>query len=283
MILVTGANGQLGHDVIKELRNRNIECIGSTRKDFDITEENEVYEYIKKIKPNGVIHCAAYTQVDKAEEDKDVCTKVNVKGTEYIAKVCKEIDAKMIYISTDYIYDGTGNKPFEVDKNIGPKSVYGKTKYAGELKVQEIMDKYFIVRVSWIFGSNGSNFVKTMIRLGEEKDTIDVVCDQVGSPTYTADLAKLLCDMINTNKYGIYNVSNEGFCSWAEFAEEIMRQTNLNCKVNFISTMQYPTRATRPLNSRMSKNSLLEKNFELLDSWKYALERYLKELIGELQ
>ena len=274
MILVTGINGQLGFDVIKELRLRNIECIGTTRKELDITDEKAVYDYIKKVKPEGIIHCAAYTAVDRAEDEEEICRKVNVNGTENIAKACKEIDAKMIYISTDYVYDGRGDEPFEVDEHIDPNSVYGKTKYEGELKVQEILNKYFIVRISWVFGINGNNFVKKMLKLGKEKEIINVVCDQIGSPTYTNDLAPLLCDMIISEKYGIYNATNEGFCSWAEFAEEIMKQAKLNCKINSIQTSEYSAKAARPFNSRMSKRKLIESGFKVLPQWKGALERY---------
>lgn len=274
MILVTGVNGQLGFDVIKELRLRNIECIGTTRKELDITDEKTVYDYITKVNPEGIIHCAAYTAVDRAEDEEEICRKVNVYGTENIAKACKEIDAKMIYISTDYVYDGRGDKPFEVDGHIEPHSVYGKTKYEGELKVQEILNKYFIVRISWVFGINGNNFVKRMLKLGKEKEIINVVCDQIGSPTYTVDLAPLLCDMIASENYGIYNATNEGFCSWAEFAEEIMKQAKLNCKINFIQTNEYPSKAARPFNSRMSKERLLENGFKTLPQWDDALKRY---------
>lgn len=274
MILVTGINGQLGFDVIKELRLRNIEYIGTTRKELDITDEKAVYDYIKKVNPEGIIHCAAYTAVDRAEDEEEICRKVNVNGTENIAKACKEIDAKMIYISTDYVYDGRGDEPFEVDEHIDPNSVYGKTKYEGELKVQEILNKYFIVRISWVFGINGNNFVKKMLKLGKEKEIINVVCDQIGSPTYTDDLAPLLCDMIISEKYGIYNATNEGFCSWAEFAEEIMKQAKLNCKINSIQTSEYSAKAVRPFNSRMSKRKLIESGFKILPQWKGALERY---------
>ncbi|MBE6070341.1 MAG: dTDP-4-dehydrorhamnose reductase [Clostridium butyricum] len=278
MILVTGVNGQLGHDVINELKSRDLKCIGVGRNDFDITDSKEVSKYIKDLKPECVIHCAAYTAVDKAEDEEEICRKVNVDGTENIAKVCKEIDAKMIYISTDYVFDGKGDEPFEVDNHIEPHSVYGKTKYEGELKVEEILDKYFIVRISWVFGSNGNNFVKTMLRLGNEKDELNVVCDQIGSPTYTKDLAILLCDMAISEKYGVYHATNEEYCSWAEFAKEIMRQSGLKCRINPILTSEYPAKAARPLNSRMSKKSLIENGFNLLPHWKNALERYLKEI-----
>jgi dTDP-4-dehydrorhamnose reductase len=277
MILVTGANGQLGFDVVKELKKRNIRCTGTTRSDFDITDFESARNYILKEKPKCIIHCAAYTAVDKAEDEDEICYKVNVLGTENIAKVCKEVDAKMIYISTDYVYGGIGSKPHEIDENINPLSVYGKTKYEGELKVKEILNKYFIVRTSWVFGINGNNFVKTMLRLGKEKNSLGVVCDQIGSPTYTKDLAVLLCDMAETDKYGIYHATNDGFCSWAEFAEAIMKIANLDCKINYIKTNEYKTKAIRPLNSRLSKKSLLKRGFNELPKWKEALEGCLAE------
>lgn len=276
MILVTGYNGQLGYDVVKELKKRNIECIGTTREELDITNEEVVNKYINQLKPEGIVHCAAYTAVDKAEDDIECCIRVNVHGTENIAKACKNIDAKMIYISTDYIFDGRGDKPFEIDGNIEPHSIYGKTKYEGELKVKEYLDKYFIVRISWVFGSNGNNFVKTMLKLGKDKECINVVSDQIGSPTYTMDLAKILCDMIQSEKYGTYNASNEGFCSWAQFAEEIMKLSGLKCRVNYIKTKDYPSKAIRPLNSRMSKKALYANGFNRMPEWKEALKRYLQ-------
>lgn len=278
MILVTGVNGQLGFDVVKEIKKRNIECLGIDKEQLDITNSDDVYEYITRLKPECVIHCAAYTAVDRAEDEKEICFKVNVYGTENIAKACKAIDAKMIYISTDYVFDGQGDNPFEVDGNINPLSVYGMTKYEGELKVKDILDKYFIVRISWVFGVNGNNFIKTMLRLGKEKESINVVCDQIGSPTYTADLAPLLCDMAASEKYGVYNATNEGFCSWAEFAEEIMKQARLRCKVNHIPTSEYAAKAIRPFNSRMSKQSLINNGFETMPIWKDALHRFLKEI-----
>ena len=278
MVLVTGVNGQLGYDVIKELNRRNIECLGIDKETLDITDINAVYEYISKLKPESVIHCAAYTAVDRAEDEEEICSKVNVYGTENIAKACKEIDAKMIYISTDYVFDGQGEVPFEIDGNIKPLSVYGKTKYEGELKVKEFLDKYFIVRISWVFGLNGNNFINTMLRLGKEKESLNVVCDQIGSPTYTFDLAPLLCDMAISEKYGVYHATNEGFCSWSDFATEIMTKANLGCKINPIPTSEYPTKAVRPFNSRLSKKSLVEGGFVLLPSWKDALDRYLIEL-----
>lgn len=278
MILVTGVSGQLGYDVVKELNRRNIECLGIDKDELDITDSNAVYEYIIKLRPECVIHCAAYTAVDRAEDEEEICRKVNVNGTENIAKVCKEIDAKMIYISTDYVFDGKGDEPFEVDGHIEPHSVYGKTKYEGELKVQEILSKYFIVRISWVFGVNGNNFVKTMIRLGKEKESLNVVCDQIGSPTYTADLAPILCDMAVSDKYGVYHATNEGFCSWAEFAQEIMIQASLKCSINPITSNEYPAKAKRPFNSRMSKKSLTDNGFSLMPRWQDALKNYLNEI-----
>ena len=278
MILVTGVNGQLGYDVVKELNKRNIQNLGIGKNELDITDTNAVNEYIIKLRPECVVHCAAYTAVDKADVEEKMCRKVNVDGTENIAKACKEIDAKMIYISTDYVFDGKGNKPFEVYGHIEPHSVYGKTKYEGELKVQEILNKYFIVRISWVFGINGNNFIKMMLRLGKEKESINVVCDQIGSPTYTADLAPLLCDMAISEKYGVYHATNEGFCSWAEFAEEIMKKAGLDCKINYIQSSEYNSVAIRPLNSRLTKRSLIENKFRLLPFWKKAVEVYLAEV-----
>lgn len=278
MILVTGVNGQLGFDVVKELNRRNIECLGIDKETLDITDSSAVYQYISKLNPECVIHCAAYTAVDKAEDEEEICSKVNVEGTENIAKACKEINAKMIYISTDYVFDGQGDNAFEIDGNIKPLSVYGKTKYEGELKVKEILNKYFVVRISWVFGVNGNNFIKTMIRLGKEKESLNVVCDQIGSPTYTFDLAPLLCDMAESEKYGVYHATNEGFCSWSEFATEIMKKANLNCVINPIPTSEYKTKAVRPLNSKLSKKSLVDAGFNVLPSWQDALDRYLIEL-----
>lgn len=280
MILVTGVNGQLGFDVVKEVNKRSIECLGIGKEELDITDEKAVNEYILKLNPDCVVHCAAYTAVDKAEDESAICYKVNVCGTENIAKACKKVNAKMIYISTDYVFNGQGDIFFEVDGNINPLSVYGKTKYEGELKVKEILDKYFIVRISWVFGSNGNNFIKTMIRLGKENESLNVVCDQIGSPTYTADLALLLCDMAVSEKYGVYHATNEGTCSWSEFATAIMKKSGINCKINPITTSEYKTKATRPLNSRLSKKSLVDGGFELLPKWEDALDRYLVEVTG---
>ena len=279
-ILVTGAAGQLGTDVVAELKKRNIEHTGIDIVDLDITDPDAVQEYIKKNKPQAVIHCAAYTAVDKAEDEPDLCFMVNAKGTENIAKACKEIDVEMIHISTDYVFDGKGDKPYEADAIKAPISVYGKSKLAAEEAVLKHLDKYYIVRISWVFGHTGNNFVKTMLRLAETKDELNVVSDQIGSPTYTPDLAVLLCDMAQASeksaeRYGTYHATNEGFCSWAEFATEIMKQSGRVCKINPIPTEQYPTKATRPKNSRLSKASLDNAGLARLPTWQDALRRFL--------
>lgn len=277
-ILVTGANGQLGYDVCKMLYERNVEYIGVGRNEFDITDKEATEKYITIYNPTAIIHCSAYTSVDKAEEENEICFDVNVIGAQNIAQVCKDLDIKMMYISTDYVFEGTGDNFYEVDDETNPLSFYGKTKLEGERKVKALLSKYFIVRISWVFGKNGNNFVKTMLKLGREKSEINVVSDQIGSPTYTADLAKLLCDMIATEEFGTYHATNEGTCSWAEFAEEIFRQVGYETKINYIKTEDYPTRAIRPKNSKMSKESLEKNEFDKLPNWKYAITKYLKEL-----
>lgn len=277
-ILVTGASGQLGHDVVKVLNARNIENIGVSSKDFDITNFENTKSFLENYIPDAVIHCAAYTAVDMAEDEADTAYAVNSKGTENIAKVCRIIDAKMIFISTDYVFEGVGNEAYEIGSCIHPLSVYGKTKADGEIKVRSILKKYFIVRISWVFGKNGGNFVKTMLSLGKNKAEINVVSDQIGSPTYTIDLARLLCDMVVTEKYGIYHATNEGYCSWADFAEEIFKYANINCKVNRVLTKEYPVKAKRPLNSRLSKKKLDKAGFKRLPAWQNALKRFLSEI-----
>lgn len=277
-VLVTGVGGQLGYDVIKELEKRNIDCVGADRAEFDIIDFEAAHKFITNYMPDAVIHCSAYTAVDKAEDEPELCHLVNAVGTENIAKISKEIDAKMIYISTDYVFDGTKDGYYEVDDISNPINVYGKTKLEGELAVQRILEKYFIVRISWVFGVNGNNFIKTMLRLGKERSELNVVADQIGSPTYTADLAPLLVDMIQTDKYGIYHATNEGECSWAEFAEEIFKVAGMDVKINHITTAEYLTKAKRPMNSRMSKAKLVDNGFKKLPSWMNALERYIREL-----
>lgn len=275
-ILVTGVAGQLGYDVMRELNKRGIEAIGVDRSDFDITDREATEKFILSVNPKAVIHCAAYTAVDAAEDNVELCRKVNVNGTENIAKACAKIKAKMLYISTDYVFSGSGDIPYDINAEKAPQNVYGQSKLDGELVVQKYLQNYFIVRISWAFGKNGNNFVKTMLRLGKEREQLSIVSDQIGSPTYTFDLARLLVDMIRTDKYGIYHATNEGYCSWAEFAKEIMRLANLPCKIISISTEEYPTKAKRPLNSRMNKSSLDKNGFVRLSSWQDALRKYLQ-------
>lgn len=277
-ILVTGVGGQLGHDVVKELKERKIDCLGADLQDFDITDYDAAHRFITEYLPDAVIHCSAYTAVDRAEDEPELCRRVNAQGTENIAKICKETDAKMVYISTDYVFPGTGEEFYEVDSPAEPKNVYGQTKLEGELAVRSILHKYFIVRISWVFGINGNNFIKTMLKLGKERNEINVVADQIGSPTYTADLAPLLCDMAATENYGTYHATNEGVCSWAEFAEEIFKIAKIECKVNHIKTEEYPTKAARPKNSRMSKTSLDAPGFKRLPLWQDAVRRFMIEL-----
>lgn len=276
-VLVTGANGQLGYDVVKELQKQNIECYGASRQDFDIVDFEATENFIKNYMPDAVIHCAAYTAVDKAEDEQGLCYLVNASATENIAKICKKINAKMLYISTDYVFDGTKDGFYEVDDEPNPINVYGKTKLLGEEAVQKILDKYFIVRISWVFGEHGNNFVKTMLRLGKERKEINVVADQYGSPTYTADLAPLLVEMIKTEKYGVYHATNEGVCTWAEFAEEIFKIAGMNVKVNHITTAEYPTRAKRPMNSRLSKVKLKNNRFKIFRIWQKATKEFIEQ------
>jgi len=277
-VLVTGVKGQLGYDVVKELESRGHEAVGVDIQEMDITDAESVDKVISAAAPDAVIHCAAYTAVDAAEDNVELCRKVNADGPQNIANVCKKLDIKMIYISTDYVFGGQGEKPWEPDEERDPQSVYGLTKYEGELAVQNTLEKYFIVRIAWVFGINGKNFVKTMINLGKTRDKLTVVCDQFGSPTYTYDLAKLLVDMVQTDKYGVYHATNEGFCNWYEFACEIFKQAGIEVEVAPVTSDQYPTKATRPFNSRMSKDKLTENGFDRLPAWQDALARYLKEL-----
>lgn len=279
-VLVTGGSGQLGFDVCRELKARGIEFTAPSSKNMDITNEAAVRAVIQAYQPDAVIHCAAYTKVDQAEEEPKRAFEVNADGTRNVALACRACDAKMLYISTDYVFPGTGDAPYETIDQTGPINVYGKSKLAGEQAVQELLSRYFIVRTSWVFGTNGGNFVKTMLRLAETHKEISVVCDQIGSPTYTADLAPLLCDMAVSDKFGIYHATNEGFCSWAEFAEEIFKQSKLSTTVRPIPTSAYPTYAKRPFNSRLSKDSLNVVGFSHLHNWHDAIEQYLKETEG---
>lgn len=282
-ILVTGRSGQLGYDVVKEGNTRGYEMYGTSSSELNIINRDQVMDYITTLKPEIIIHCAAYTAVDKAEDDQERCFDVNVNGTRYLAEAAKLVGAKFVYISTDYVFDGQGEDPFMEADIVNPIGYYGSTKLQGEKIVQENLDLFFILRISWVFGMNGNNFVKTMLRLAESRDEISVVGDQFGSPTYTVDLAKILLDMIKTEKYGVYHASNEGFCSWSEFATEIFKQADINVKVNAISTEQFPTKAKRPANSRMSKQKLEDNEFNKLPAWENAIARYLKELSKGVQ
>lgn len=291
-VLVTGANGQLGHDCMNELQRRNHEAVGVDIEDMDITDSISVSKVLIEIKPDAVIHCAAWTAVDAAEDEnnKEKVYLVNTVGTENIAKICKTLGCKMMYISTDYVFDGQGNEPWKPDcKDYNPLNVYGQTKLGGELTVSENLDKFFVVRIAWVFGKNGNNFIKTMIRLGKTHDKLTVVNDQIGTPTYTFDLARLLIDMIETEKYGYYHATNEGgYISWYDFTKEIFRQavslghqeySEDKITVLPVTTEEYGmSKAARPFNSRLDKSKLIENGFTPLPIWENALERYLKEL-----
>ena len=284
-VLVTGVKGQLGHDVVNEMEKRGLTPIGVDHAKMDITDKEACDRVITEANVEAVIHCAAYTAVDAAEDNVDVCMKVNAGGTRNIAGVCKKLGIKMMYISTDYVFDGQGTEPWQPDcKDYKPLNVYGQTKLEGELAVSQTLEKYFIVRIAWVFGLNGKNFIKTMLRIGKERGAASVVDDQIGSPTYTYDLTRLLVDMIQTDKYGRYHATNEGLCSWYEFACEIFKQAAEidpaygKVSVSPVSSDQYPAKAKRPSNSRMSKEKLTENGFERLPSWQDALERYLPQI-----
>lgn len=301
VVFVTGVAGQLGHDVMNELAKRGYDGIGTDIADsysgvqdntaivgmpyvrLDITDAESVEKTIKEIKPDVVVHCAAWTAVDAAEdeENRDKVFAVNVEGTKNIARICKEIDAKMVYTSTDYVFDGQGTEPWKPDcKEYAPLNIYGQSKLDGELAVSEILDKYFIVRIAWVFGTNGNNFIKTMLKVGKKFDTLRVVNDQIGTPTYTYDLARLLVDMIETDKYGYYHATNEGgYISWYDFACEIFRQAGYSTNVNPVTTEEYGiSKAKRPFNSRLDKTKLVENGFTPLPDWQDALKRYLDEI-----
>ena len=277
-ILVTGVSGQLGYDVERELERRGIEHLGTSSRELDITDREAGERLMEAYRPDAAIHCAAYTKVDLAEDEPERCWAVNADGTRNMAAACRKTGAKLLYISTDYVFPGTGERSYETGDPTGPVNTYGRSKLAGELAVQSLLEKYFIVRISWVFGKNGNNFVKTMLRLAETKAELSVVCDQIGSPTYTADLAPLLCDMVQTERYGVYHATNEGTCAWSEFAEAIFELAGRQVVVHPIPTSAYPTRAARPLNSRMSKERLRDNGFQALPEWKDALARYLKEI-----
>lgn len=277
-VLVTGTKGQLGYDVVNELEKRGHTAVAVDIEEMDITDAVSVERVITEAEVEAVIHCAAYTAVDVAEDNVEICRRVNAEGTENIAKVCKKRDLKMIYISTDYVFDGEGERPWEPDDERHPLNVYGQTKYEGELAVEKYLEKYFIVRIAWVFGVNGKNFIKTMLKLSETHEELNVVDDQVGSPTYTYDLAVLLVDMVESDKYGRYHATNEGLCTWYEFAKEIFRQAGVEVKVNPVTSDMFPAKAKRPKNSRMSKDKLDANGFHRLPTWQDALERYLSEI-----
>lgn len=275
-VLVTGVKGQLGYDVVNELKKRGHEAIGVDVDEMDITDPEAVETVITQASVDAVIHCAAYTAVDAAEDNEELCRKVNAGGPANIAKVCKALDIKMTYISTDYVFDGEGSHEWKPEDKQNPQSVYGKTKYEGELAVTQQLDKFFIVRIAWVFGVNGKNFIKTMLNLSETRDKITVVNDQFGSPTYTFDLAVILVDMIETEKYGIYHATNEGSCSWYDFAVEIFKQAGKSVEVIPVSSDEYPAKAKRPQNSRMNRDKLDQNGFDRLPPWQDAVSRYLK-------
>lgn len=277
-VLVTGASGQLGFDCVKELERRHIVVRGVNSKDFPLTDFAVMQQYLLDYKPDAVIHCAAYTAVDKAEEEAAACEAVNVIGTRNLAKLCHEIDAKLLYISTDYVFAGDGDKFYEPQDEKKPQNVYGLSKLKGEQAVAAELEKYFIVRISWVFGINGKNFIRTMLNLSKTHTELNVVNDQIGSPTYTSDLALLLADIIQSDKYGIYHATNEGTCSWADFAREIFKQARKAVKVNDVPATAYPTKAKRPYNSRLSKACLDKAGFKRLPAWQDAVKRYLQEL-----
>jgi len=277
-VLVTGVKGQLGHDVVKRFKVLGIEAIGVDKDDFDITDKEQTRKFILNTKPDVIVHCAAYTAVDKAEDENELCYAVNVEGTRNIAAAAQAIDAKMIFISTDYVFAGEGTEPHLEEKYTKPVNFYGYSKEQGEVVVRDLLEKYFIIRTSWVYGKNGNNFVKTMLNLAKLRDEINVVNDQIGAPTYTADLAILICDMLQTTKYGTYHGVNEGYCSWCEFAKAIFEEAGITIKVNPISSSDYPTQAKRPLNSRLSKSNLGKNGFKRLPQWDDALRRYLKEI-----
>ena len=295
-VLVPGTSGQLGYDVMMELVRRGHEAVGADRSEgegefervqLDITDAERVFKVVDELKPDAIVHCAAWTNVDGAEEPENLkkVRAVNVEGTRNLAEAAKKVDAKFVYISTDYVFNGEGNEPWRADdKNYAPINVYGQSKLDGELAVAEILDKYFIVRIAWVFGRNGKNFVKTMLKVGAGHEVVKVVDDQIGTPTYTYDLARLLVDMIESDKYGYYHATNEGgYISWADFTEEIFRQAGIDSKVERVTTEEYEkiagkTVAKRPFNSRLDKSKLVEAGFEPLPTWQDALERYLKEI-----
>ena len=282
-VLVTGVKGQLGYDVVNELEKRGHNAIGVDIEEMDITDKSSVDKVMADVQPEAVIHCAAWTAVDLAEDDDKIekVKAVNAFGTENIARACKKSDCKMIYISTDYVFDGQGTEPWQPDcKDYAPLNVYGQSKLSGELAVSSLLDKYYIVRIAWVFGKNGNNFIKTMLKVGKTHDKVTVVNDQIGTPTYTYDLARLLVDMVETDKYGYYHATNEGgYISWYDFTKEIYKQAGYSTEVVPVTTAEYGlSKAKRPFNSRLDKSKLVENGFKPLPTWQDALSRYLKEI-----
>lgn len=277
-VAVTGSQGQLGHDVMKVLASHGHEGIGLTREQADIRDADRIISVLNDMKPDAVIHCAAYTAVDDAEDQVDTAWEINTLGTKHIAQACKGLDIPMIYISTDYVFDGSGELPFEITAKRNPINVYGKTKAEGEAIVEELLHKFFIVRISWVFGLHGNNFVKTMLRIGKHGNPIRVVSDQVGSPTYTVDVAQFLMGLLTSDQYGIYHATNSGFCSWYDFAKKIFELEGMSSViVEPVKSTEYVTKAKRPLNSRL-KNESNQKGFNLLPPWEDALRRFIEEL-----
>jgi dTDP-4-dehydrorhamnose reductase len=274
-ILVTGSTGQLGSDVVKELLKRGYSTLSPNRSEFNLCSEDSIRNYILNSNCEAIVHCAAYTQVDKAEDEKDLCIKINATATKHIAKCAKILDIPMIYISTDYVFDGTKDGKYTENDETNPINIYGESKLAGEKYVQEILDKYYIVRTSWVFNINGKNFIETMLRLSKANNQLSIVNDQIGSPTYTKDLSRLLVDMLETSKYGLYHATNEGYCSWYEFANTIFKLANINIDIKAINSNEYASRAKRPMNSKLSKDKLIEYGFKPLPHWEDALKDYL--------
>lgn len=276
--MVTGVNGQLGHDVMMQLKEMDVDVITPRRNEFDLTNKEQVKKYIIREKPDVIIHCAAYTADDKAEDEKDLCYLVNVEGTRAVAEAAKEINAKVVYVSTDYVFDGLGQEPHSEEKEPNPINYYGYTKEQGEKIVRELIDKHFVVRTSWVYGLNGNNFVRTMLKLAESRNEINVVSDQIGGPTYTKDLAEFIVKLVQTNSYGTYHGVNEGYCSWHEFAESIFEKSGIKMIVNPISSDGYPNKAKRPLNSRLSKENTDKAGIDRMAHWEDALIRFLSNV-----
>lgn len=280
-VLVTGVNGQLGWEVVRLLRERGVECRGVDVEDFNLTDGPAVKACVQAYEPDVIVHCAAYTAVDKAESEPEICAAVNGDGTLNVVRAALSVGAKMVYISTDYVFSGDGEEPWTEDSPYDPRNVYGLSKVQGEIAVRSLLKRYFLIRTSWVYGIHGKNFVRTMLRLGSERPEIRVVDDQIGSPTYAVDLARVICDLIPTEKYGIYHVTNEGYMSWARFAGMILAGSGTSCRVIPVPSSQYPTPARRPLNSRLSAGKLRESGIQPMPTVENALGRYLQELALE--